>query len=92
YGGFAFPAALALITSRTRDVSITARTSAFVQSTGYVLAALGPLAVGALLGASGSWTPPLVLLIVVSALMGVTGYLSAAPGTVDDELAETGQD
>ena len=31
-------------------------------------------------------------LIVVSALMGVTGYLSAAPGTVDDELAETGQD
>ncbi|QQT69223.1 MFS transporter [Brevibacterium casei] len=92
YGGFAFPAALALITSRTRDVSITACTSAFVQSTGYVLAALGPLAVGALLGASGSWTPPLVLLIVVSALMGVTGYLSAAPGTVDDELAETGQD
>lgn len=90
YGGFAFPAALALITSRTREVSITARTSAFVQSTGYILAALGPLAVGALLGVSGSWTPPLILLIIVSALMGLTGYLSAAPGTVDDELAEAG--
>ena len=90
YGGFAFPAALALITSRTRAVSITARTSAFVQSTGYILAALGPLAVGALLGVSGSWTPPLILLIIVSALMGLTGYLSAAPGTVDDELAEAG--
>ena len=37
YGGFAFPAALALITSRTRDVSITARTSAFVQSTGFLV-------------------------------------------------------
>ncbi len=39
---------------------------------------------------SGSWAPPLLLLIVVSALMGLTGYLSAAPGTVDDELAEAG--
>lgn len=53
YGGFAFPAALALITSRTRDVAVTAATSAFVQSSGYVLAALGPLAVGGLLGWSG---------------------------------------
>lgn len=42
YGGFAFPAALALITGRTHDVAITARTSAFVQSSGYVLAAIGP--------------------------------------------------
>ncbi|GAA1636653.1 MFS transporter [Brevibacterium sanguinis] len=88
YGGFAFPAALALITSRTRDVSVTARTSAFVQSSGYVLAALGPLAVGGLLGLSGAWTLPLLLMIAVSVLMGITGYLSAAPGTVDDELTQ----
>lgn len=87
YGGFAFPAALALITGRTRAVSITARTSAFVQSSGYVLAAVGPLAVGGLLGLSGGWSVPLWFMIGVSVLMGVTGYLAAAPGTVDDDLA-----
>lgn len=87
YGGFAFPAALALITGRTHDVSITARTSAFVQSTGYVLAAIGPLAVGGLLGLSGGWSVPLAFMIGVSALMGVTGFLAASPGTVDQELA-----
>lgn len=88
YGGFAFPAALALITGRTRDVSVTARTSAFVQSSGYVLAAIGPLAVGGLLGFSGGWSVPLSLMVGVSALMGVTGFLAASPGTVDEELAE----
>ncbi|GAA1535891.1 CynX/NimT family MFS transporter [Brevibacterium picturae] len=90
YGGFAFPAALALITGRTQDVSITARTSAFVQSSGYVLAAIGPLAVGGLLGMSGGWSVPLGFMVGVAALMGVTGYLAAAPGTVDEELTSTG--
>lgn len=87
YGGFAFPAALALITGRTQAVSVTARTSAFVQSSGYVLAAIGPLAVGGLLGLSGGWSVPLVFMICVAALMGVTGYLAASPGTVDEELS-----
>lgn len=89
YGGFAFPAALALITSRTRDVSVTASTSAFVQSSGYVLAALCPLAVGGLLGISGGWQVPLWFMVIISALMAITGWLSAGPGTVDDELAPT---
>lgn len=86
FGGFAFPAALALITGRTRDVNVTARTSAFVQSSGYVLAAIGPLAVGGLLGLSGGWSVPLIFLIAVSTLMGVTGFLAASPGSVDGEL------
>lgn len=88
YGGLAFPSALALITAKTGSVSITARTSAFVQSSGYVLAAIGPLAIGGLLGLGGSWTLPLIFLIVVSALMGVFGYRAASPGTVDDELRD----
>lgn len=87
YGGFAFPAALALITSRTRDVSVTASTSAFVQSSGYVLAAIGPLAVGGLLGWSGGWQVPLWFMVIISALMAITGWLSAGPGNVDEELA-----
>ncbi|WP_025778027.1 MFS transporter [Brevibacterium sp. VCM10] len=89
YGGFAFPAALALITSRTREVSVTASTSAFVQSSGYVLAALCPLAVGGLLGISGGWQVPLWFMVIISALMAITGWLSAGPGVVDDELGPT---
>ncbi|MGO2861251.1 MAG: MFS transporter [Brevibacterium sp.] len=88
YGGFAFPAALALITGRTREVSVTARTSAFVQSSGYILAAIGPLAVGGLLGLSGGWAVPLWFMVGVSTLMGVTGFLAASPGSVDEELTQ----
>lgn len=86
YAGFAFPAALALITSRTRAVSITARTSAFVQSSGYVLAAICPLVVGGLLGLSGGWAVPLWFMIGICVLMGITGVLAASPGTVDEEV------
>ncbi|WP_245940799.1 MULTISPECIES: MFS transporter [Brevibacterium] len=86
YAGFAFPAALALITARTRAVSVTARTSAFVQPIGYVLAAVCPLVVGGLLGLSGGWTVPLLFMIGVCVLMGITGVIAAAPGSVDDEL------
>jgi CP family cyanate transporter-like MFS transporter len=35
------------------------------QSVGYVLAAFFPLAVGALHGASGTWTPSLILLLAL---------------------------
>src|SRR5699024_3611482 len=78
--------ALALITSRTREVSVTAATSAFVQSSGYVLAAIGPLAVGGLPGWSGGWAVPLWFMIAISVLMGITGWLSAGPGSVDEEV------
>src|SRR5699024_6590835 len=80
------PPARALITSRTREVSVTAPTSAFVQSSGYVLAAIGPLAVGGLLGWSGGWAVPLWFMIAISVLMGITGWLSAGPGSVDEEV------
>jgi CP family cyanate transporter-like MFS transporter len=39
--------------------------STLAQSVGYMLAAIFPLAVGALHGASGSWTPALILLLAL---------------------------
>jgi MFS transporter, CP family, cyanate transporter len=39
--------------------------STLSQSVGYVLAAIFPLAVGAMHGAAGSWTPPLILLLAL---------------------------
>lgn len=84
--GAAFPLAIALITIRTRHPRVTARVSAFTQSTGYLIAAGGPLAVGALVQATGGWTVPLVGLALSGLLLTGAGLVAAAPGLVDDEL------
>lgn len=85
-GGFSFPSALALITVRTRRPEVTARTSGFVQPVGYLLAAVGPLLLGVVLEATGSWEVPLVALLVLAGLMGLAAWIAGAPGSVDAEL------
>lgn len=85
-GGFAFPTALALITARSRDPRVTAELSGFCQPVGYLLAAAGPFAIGALHEATGSWTVPLLILIASAAVMAVAGIIAAAPRFVDDQL------
>lgn len=84
--GFAFPTAIALITARSRDALVTAQLSGFVQPLGYLLAGLGPFAVGALYGATGGWT--LVLILLAASGLGITlaGLRVAKPVFVDDEL------
>lgn len=61
----AFPLALMLIVRRGGDVAHTEALSTMSQSIGYVLGALGPLAVGAIHGATGSWTPSLIVLLAL---------------------------
>ena len=61
----AFPLALMLIVLRGGSLATTEGLSTLSQSVGYVLAAIFPLAVGALHGAAGSWTPPLILLLAL---------------------------
>ena len=58
-----FPLALMLIVLRGGSLATTEGLSTLSQSVGYVLAAVFPLAVGALHGAAGSWTPALILLL-----------------------------
>ena len=60
-----FPLALMLIVLRGGSVSSTEGLSTLSQSVGYMLAAIFPLAVGAMHGAAGSWTPPLILLLAL---------------------------
>jgi CP family cyanate transporter-like MFS transporter len=62
-----FPLALMLIVLRGGSIATTEGLSTMSQSVGYVLAAIFPLAVGALHGAAGSWTPPLILLLALLA-------------------------
>ncbi len=65
--------ALTVIVIRSADRSAAAGLSGMAQTVGYLVAALGPLAVGLLHSATGSWTPPLVLLLVAAALSAVVG-------------------
>jgi CP family cyanate transporter-like MFS transporter len=60
-----FPLALMLIVLRGGSVATTEGLSTLSQSVGYVLAAIFPLAVGAMHGATGSWTPSLILLLAL---------------------------
>lgn len=85
-GGFAFPTAIALIPARTRSVLVTARLSGMVQPLGYILAAAGPIAAGALLDATGSSAALLIFLAASGVVLGVAGYRASVPRTVDDEI------
>ena len=85
-GGFAFPTAISLIPARSRDPHVTARLSGFVQPFGYILAALGPLAVGFLYAGLQDWTLVLVLLAVSGVVMTLAGLRVSGRVFVDDEL------
>lgn len=86
-GGFAFPTAIALIPARSRAVLVTARLSGMVQPLGYILAATGPIAAGALLDATGSAPALLLLMAATGVVLAVAGYRAAQPRMVDDEIA-----
>jgi CP family cyanate transporter-like MFS transporter len=73
----AFPLALMLIVMRGGSVATTEGLSTMAQSVGYVLAAFAPLAVGALHGATHSWTPALILLLALLAPQLVIGLAAA---------------
>ncbi len=60
--GVGFPLVLTLFVLRGRDVRHTAALSGMAQSVGYTLAAVAPLAIGALHDASGGWKLPLAVL------------------------------
>ena len=64
--GASFPLALTLMVLRTRSSFDTARLSAMAQSFGYLIAAMGPVMVGALHDLTGTWS---VSLTVVLALL-----------------------
>lgn len=74
--GGSFPLALTYIGLRTQTGQQTAALSGMAQSTGYVLAAVGPLFIGYLYDLTHAWTVPLIMLIVVSIILTVFGMLS----------------
>jgi MFS transporter, CP family, cyanate transporter len=79
----AFPLALVLIGLRALTSEGTAKLSSLAQGAGYLLAASGPVAIGVLHDATGSWTPPLLVLLALLVPQVGCGLVAGRAGHVD---------
>ncbi|RFU42617.1 MFS transporter [Actinomadura logoneensis] len=80
--GSAFPLAFTLLNLRSPSPMIAARLSGMAQTAGYLLAGVGPLAVGLLHDLTGGWTTSLGLLFVLIVPEVVLGLVASRPGFV----------
>src|SRR5512142_141457 len=71
--------AIFFMLARAPDAGVAASLSGFSQSVGYLAAAAGPLAVGLLHTATGSWDIPVAVLLILGAAELATGLLAARP-------------
>lgn len=71
--GASLSLALTLIALRARNATQAADLSGMAQSIGYLLAALGPIALGIIFDTLHSWVLPLILLIVITIIMTIAG-------------------
>ncbi|WP_222193147.1 MFS transporter [Modestobacter italicus] len=77
------------IVRRSRDLTENRRLSAMVQGGGYVVAATGPLVIGAVHEATGGWTLPLLVILGAVVVMAVAGTASAGGRTETDNEVGT---
>jgi MFS transporter, CP family, cyanate transporter len=71
--------AIFFMMARAPDARVAASLSGFAQSVGYLVASAGPLMVGLLHTATGSWDIPVVLLLILTGCELVVGMLAARP-------------
>jgi MFS transporter, CP family, cyanate transporter len=88
--------AIFFMMARAPDAGTAASLSAFAQSTGYLIASAGPLELGLLHSATGSWTIPVALLLVLCGFGLVVGVFAARPLVLPGRptatrVSETGQ-
>ncbi|MBT2547360.1 CynX/NimT family MFS transporter [Arthrobacter sp. ISL-65] len=70
-----FPLVMVMISRSGRNTAETTALSTLAQSTGYLLATVGPFGMGLLHSATGSWTLPLALLLVIAVVQIVVAHL-----------------
>jgi CP family cyanate transporter-like MFS transporter len=75
--------ALSFFGLRTRRHEQAAALAGMAQSLGYLVAAVGPIGVGLVHDAAGSWTPAVLALLGTTVPMLIAGVLSGRPRTVD---------
>jgi MFS transporter, CP family, cyanate transporter len=71
--------AIFFMMARAPDARVAASLSGFAQSVGYLVASAGPLMVGLLHTATGSWDIPMVLLLIITGGELAAGMLAARP-------------
>lgn len=84
FSGTSLGVSLTLIAQRARDHSTSSALSGMSQSVGYAIAAIGPVLFGAVHAATGSWTLPLIILLVAMTLQATVGVFAARPRFVLD--------
>jgi MFS transporter, CP family, cyanate transporter len=80
--GAALGLAIFYTMARSPDPATAASLSAFAQGVGYLLASTGPLTIGFLHDATGSWTVPGVVLLGVVTAQLITGWFAGRALTV----------
>jgi CP family cyanate transporter-like MFS transporter len=87
---------LTFVGLRAVDTAQAAALSGMAQCAGYLMAAIGPVAIGALHDASGSWSAPIAVCIVLAIAMAAMGALAGramhitrdrAPSTMSGSMA-----
>ncbi len=82
--------AIFFMMARAPSPSVAASLSAFSQSVGYLAASAGPLELGLLHTATGSWNIPVTLLLVLCAAELVVGLLAARPLVLPEDPVPPG--
>jgi len=80
-----FPMILVLLGLRTRSHETAVALSGFVQSIGYAIAAVFPLAIGLLHDVTGAWTAPLWVLVGVTVAAIPAGYVITRARTIEED-------
>jgi len=75
--GLAFNMAVVFFTEKTTNPYQTAEVSGMAQSAGYLLAAIGPVLFGFIENSVGSWNVIILILVVLSTLLAISGLLVA---------------
>jgi len=82
--GVGFATALSFIGLRASDAHVATRLSGMAQGLGYVIAGLGPLAVGVVHDVTHGWSAPAALVLVITALMLVPGFGAGRNRTIGE--------
>lgn len=85
-GGTAFGLTMMLFTLRTKTAFAAADLSGFAQSTGYLLAAIGPVAFGYLHDVTGGWTIPVWTFLLATLALFITSYIASKDVFIDEQV------
>lgn len=81
-----FSMSLALIGARTATHHMATELSGYVNTVGYLIAAIGPIAVGAVHEITDSWFIPLLVLALFATALLPAGAVLARESTIEEEL------